>query len=197
MNRYADFYKTLGTRGQLLFNVSDKLAIDVRANVVSREGGSGIWQSNTPDGSDIVWDGVTYKEGLIQTSLIGNATLDFEDVTVKLTYDFDSTTLTSISNYTHVKQTFQTDLDYLPVNIISADVDPEENDILMQEFRLSSNSDQALRWMVGAFWQDNERSKNIPVYIGKNQDEPGVVADVVVPAETLSKAYAAFYSNQL
>ena len=191
----GDFYDARGIRGKLILNATDKLTFDLRANVVRREGPSGLWQSDRMDvanGEEFIFSAETFEAGLIQNDVLGNGSLDFEDVTLKVSYDLGFAELTSITNHTHVSQFFQTDLDYTPLPIISADVNPEENDVFMEELRLNSNGDGPLSWVAGAFYQTNDRIKDIDIYQGVNQDDPGVAPASTVPSSTESDAYAFF-----
>lgn len=113
--------------------------------------------------------------------------------TAKFSYDFDFATLTSISGYTRLAQVQITDLDLtnsveqaqqpLAFPFQFADNQPFRNKIFSQEFRLTSRSDQRLRWLVSA---DYLRAKQfINTHLFLDQGDP--VNDPFDPALTITE----------
>jgi len=81
------------------------------------------------------------------------------ETSAKIDYDLGWATLTSISSYTDVDSGNDQDLDQTLVEAIDIVV-IDDSHTFAQEFRLVSDSDEALRWVAGAqyFTQDRFRS---------------------------------------
>lgn len=149
---------TLG-RLRLLYQPSDKLTVDFKVGAQTTHGGTlaynaqfvGLPLGNYPgtaldaNNADMPW--VTNITGVYDES--------YYDGTLKIDYDFGFAKLTSISSATYLDNFFGGDLTpYLPdtgqpgAQVASyAFIDKNYS----QEFRLTSRSDQSLRWQVGLY----------------------------------------------
>lgn len=153
-------------RGQLLWNPSDRLELRLIADAESiDEVCCGVANLvNGPTG------------GLVQ-ALGGNLVpeqpfayrgfydfdpqneIDTQGVSLELTYDFDSVTLTSITAFRTLDQLQLGDVDYTSARLVSPDaanISDTKIDTFTQEVRLTSATDGPLTWMVGAFYFTEE-----------------------------------------
>ena len=195
-----DAYNAESARFRFLYAASDRMDIEFRASLANRKGSGGPWKADTADGQNVLVPAASSPTGqdeLIiagqyQSDLIGRGEVTSKEFSLKIDYDLGFADLTSITAYTDISQYFETDLDYTRLVTTTATVDPEEDQIIMQEFRLTSPSDQRLRWLAGAFYQNDDRFKNIDVFSGTLSFLPNPVPVAQVPADTESTAYAFF-----
>ncbi|MEH6517133.1 MAG: TonB-dependent receptor [Halioglobus sp.] len=85
--------------------------------------------------------------------------IDTSGMSLELTYDFESVTLTSISAYRELDQFQFGDVDYTSARLINseqANLTQTDIETFTQEVRLTSASDGNLNWMVGAFYFTEE-----------------------------------------
>jgi len=162
-NQFVDYKKSAAFRGRVLYKASEKLSIDLRAQVLDQEGGSGYFMPGSegflplpPPAAPIFFGNPTY---IIQSNRIGESFVDSQEMSAKIDYDFGWATLTSITSFTDVDSGNDQDLDQTLVEAIDIIV-IDESETFAQEVRLVSNSDNAFRWVAGVqyFSQDRFRS---------------------------------------
>jgi iron complex outermembrane receptor protein len=162
-NQYVDYKESASIRGRLLYKPGDKLTIDLRGQYQDQEGGSGYFMPGSegflplpPPNPPLLFGNPTYE---IQSNRIGRSLVRSWETSAKIDYDLGWATLTSISSYTEVDSGNDQDLDQTLVEAIDIIV-IDDSETFAQEFRLVSNSDEALRWVAGVqyFTQDRFRS---------------------------------------
>lgn len=162
-NQYVDYKKSTAFRGRLLFTPAEKLSIDLRAQILDQEGGSGYFMPGSegylplpPPAAPIFFGNPTYE---IQSNRIGKSFVNAREVSAKIDYDFGWGTLSSITSFTDVDSGNDQDLDQTLVEAIDIIV-IDESETFAQELRLVSRSDSAFRWVAGVqyFSQDRFRS---------------------------------------
>ena len=161
---YVDFKESAAFRGRLLFTPSDELTIDLRAQYLDQDGGSGYFMPGSdfflplpPPNPPIIVDVPEYE---IQANRIGESFVDSSEVSAKIDYDLGWATLTSITSYTEVDSGNDQDLDQTFVEAIDIIV-IDESETFAQEFRLVSPDDQALRWVAGVSWFSQDRFRSL------------------------------------
>lgn len=85
--------------------------------------------------------------------------IETQGTQLQFDYDFDAFTLTSITAYRTLDQFQSGDVDYTSARLIqesAGDFRDTEIDTFTQELRLTSATDGALQWMVGAFYFNEE-----------------------------------------
>ena len=85
--------------------------------------------------------------------------IDTSGVSLDVTYDFETVTLTSITAYRTLDQTQLGDVDYTSARLVNPDranFSDTQIDTFTQELRLTSAGDGNLSWMVGAFYFTEE-----------------------------------------
>lgn len=124
------------------------------------------------------------------SDILGTSDTSFRDISLKLDYDFESFTLTSITGYAEVRQSVFGDADFAPVPFVKQDL-AFNTDVFNQEVRLTSDSDARWQWIVGGFYQD--RQERQPVFVGAatpGAPVPAVILDL--DNEINSESWAVF-----
>ncbi len=162
-NEEVDFKEAVSFRGQLLYKPTDRLSIDLKAQLLDQEGGSGYFMPGSegvlplpPPDPPIFFGNPTYE---IQSNRIGVSFVDSREFSAKIDYDLGWGTLTSITSYTDVDSGNDQDLDQTLVEAIDIIV-IDESQTFAQELRVVSDTESTLRWVAGAhfFTQDRFRS---------------------------------------
>jgi len=162
-NVLVDYKQSSAFRGKLLITPSDKLTLDLRAQYIDQDGGSGYFMPGSnfflplPEPNPpIIVDVPEYE---IQSNKLGKSFVKASELAAKIDYNMGWATLTSITSYTDVDSGNDQDLDQTLVEAIDILV-IDESQTLAQELRLVSDDDRALRWVAGVsyFTQDRFRS---------------------------------------
>ncbi len=162
-NQYVDYKESAAFRGRLLFQPTSKLSVDLRAQYLDQDGGSGYFMPASegvlplpPPDPPILFGNPTYE---IQSNRIGESFVKSRETSAKIDYDLGWGTLSAITSYTDVESGNDQDLDQTLVEAIDIIV-VDNSETIAQELRLVSNSDASLRWVAGLsyFTQDRFRS---------------------------------------
>jgi len=163
-NALVDYKESVAVRGKLLFTPSDKLTIDLRAQHLDQDAGSGYFMPGTdfflplpPPNDPIIVDVPEFE---IQSNKIGKSFVKANEVAAKIDYDLGWATLTSITSFTDVDSGNDQDLDQTFVEAIDIIV-IDQSETLAQELRLVSPDDRALRWVAGVSWFGQERFRSL------------------------------------
>jgi iron complex outermembrane receptor protein len=163
-NQYVDFKDSVSMRGKLLFTPSDKLTIDLRAQYLDQDAGSGYFTPGTdfflplpPPNDPIIVDVPEFE---IQANKLGKSFVKASEVSAKIDYELGWATLTSITSFTDVDSGNDQDLDQTFVEAIDILV-IDESETFAQELRLVSDDDQALRWVAGVSWFSQDRFRSL------------------------------------
>lgn len=73
---------------------------------------------------------------------------------VRIDHDFDIFRVTSISSYRAARNTYLSDFDATPLNIVAGDLPSRQHNVT-QEFQIASPKGSAIDWLVGAFYYNN------------------------------------------
>ena len=80
-------------------------------------------------------------------------TIENQGISVHVDYDLGFAELKSISAYRENEQSVNGDVDFSALPLLTNGIF-DEYETFTQEFRLTSNNDGPLQWMIGAFYQD-------------------------------------------
>lgn len=204
-------------RGRLLYDNNDGLTIDLKLGGHKSRGGGSAYNAQIA-GTGIgglpanppVLD-ANYADMDFVSNVRGVFRENFFDATLKIDYDFDWATFTSISAYNRLNQYFASDSPpYVPdTGTVGANVQQytylDKN--YSQEVRLTSGTDGPLQWQVGFYYLRFTRDQTSKISIdsdGRLPDDPRVIDPAGSTRPTLSfsnplyrtTSYAPFASVQ-
>lgn len=152
----VDFREDTSVRGRLLFYPTESLTLDLRAGYFDADHSGTRWRAeNVPPALGIP------TGGQIQEDFFTSGSTEVVDLAARIDWETDFATFTSITSDQSIKAPRSVDLDFTQLSIIEAAIDPEDADIFTQEFRITSPDDQRVRWLVGGFYQKQERFRVI------------------------------------
>ncbi|MES2495602.1 MAG: TonB-dependent receptor [Pseudomonadota bacterium] len=166
LNRKVDFLEDVNLRGRLLITPTERLTIDLRGAYGDLKAGASYYIP-LPDGQP---NNTTVP---IQADVLGRSPRTVKDGSVKIDYAFDPFTVSSISAFNKTKIDLSEDLEWFPQSILGA-TQLRRYESFTQEFRLSSPSDQPLRWTAGAYLLDAKRSVDTVVLISPDPTASGL-----------------------
>ena len=172
-----DFLDETVLRGGIFITL-DRLNIDLRASVTDTAAGASFYEALPllPDpvpeidnlfggplgrlGSDISY-GTFDNHSNVQTE----EERDITTASMRVEYDFDNGTFTSITGYNDSRQYDYGDLDFQPIDVLLQDV-RFDVEVFNQEFRFASDPGRRFRWVGGVFYQDREIFNQVLVVLG-------------------------------
>ena len=166
-------YRDTAARLQLLYTPNDELSVLLKVHTRTLDGtsrlftgGAGVSPTSTNDASR---DFVRYDSDTNNPS-----EADHQGATLRIEYDFNAATLTSITAYDVGETLSIGDLDATstPRFVFGGEIDPAKQ--FTQEIRLAGNADSAFGWLVGAYYFDDEMTYKRRQYA--NFGTPGVTA---------------------
>lgn len=185
-------------RGKLLLRPSSDVQIDLRASTVDFKAGA-TWDS-------IVATGKPADITQPLENLFGKTTGRTDDFSAKVEAELAMGTLTSITAYTKLRESYRGDVDFsnptdLPGGFLGFGFQAGQGQDLnvrmaSQELRLTSKANQPLRWIAGIYYLDTRRDIETRAFIDTDSslaqyDDPTKV--IVDNKETnRNKASAAF-----
>lgn len=218
----VDPYKETSLRGRLNWAASDRLDVDLRLSRSEVEGGSLNFVINADfNAFDFVGDANDTSVDFT-ANRIGVNERNITSASVKLDYDFDFATLTSVTGWDDQDEYYAASAypyECNPACPVTRDTAPigqfftdafggttpqvvkvfNEVQAVSQELRLTSNGDGSLRWIAGVYYLQTDRLRGLPTEI-----DTGVASQInvqqVFNSNTLfgfaddndNKAYAAF-----
>jgi iron complex outermembrane receptor protein len=151
-NAYVDYKESAAFRGKLLFTPSDKLTVDLRAQYLDQDGGSGYFMPGSdfylplpPPNPPIIVDVPEYE---IQSNKIGESFVKSWETSAKIDYEFGCES----GNDQDLDQTYVEAIDILVI---------DNSETIAQELRLVSNDDTRLRWVAGVSYFSQERFRSL------------------------------------
>jgi iron complex outermembrane receptor protein len=164
-------YDTWAGRLQLLFEPNDRFSGLLNVHAWNVDGTARVFRANIiKPGTDDLVSGFDREEVTQDGENVQD--IESEGLVLKLDYDFDGATLTSVTGYDTLEMFSRGDIDggfgaaflpggstpgFIPFSAESADGLPDL-DQLTQEIRLTSNGDGRLGWLVGAYYFDESVS---------------------------------------
>jgi len=181
------FGKEYSVRGKLLFK-GERLNAALRASHTDSNGSCCIQDKVPQDPNTGLLIGIDDISNpfTADSNIIGQEDTKFTDVSLKLDYDFDGFTVTSITGYAKAEQDIFADLDFTATPNQIQDV-AWDSKVLNQELRFSSSDDNAVRWLFGGYYQDKKEIMDALV-----QSDPGGAALFAFTNETNGKMWALF-----
>lgn len=138
----------LDARIKVLYEPTEKMSLNFLANISRND--SSARGTIADDSMEIFLDGSLWSD--IDDSIFE---IDYEQYGLTLNYEFENFDLYNSISYINLDRKFT----FLPVPLIN-DMDFSS---LINEFRLSSNGDNKLDWLVGVFYRDTENYTYVPL----------------------------------
>lgn len=160
----SDFVEEVGFQGLLGFTLSERTYIDFRARYSSGDYGVG-WYENV-DFDSLSDESVTPTHNVLP---IDENTL--VNVSAKLEHEADAGSFIFVAGYNKSDDENFLDADFtaLPPDFANfffpgGQLSVIEDSAFTLETRFTSPSDRALRWLVGAYYQDRKRDNDFDIY---------------------------------
>ena len=135
-------------RAQLLWSPSERLDVLL----------TGSYRETSGNGNSYV---TRFQGEPLETSYDVNVPdPGFEDVedstlTLHVNYDFSNYTLTSITSFQKLEESYRNDADWTPLDDLTA-IDTRDMDSWSQELRVENSGDSRLEWVAGAYFYHQE-----------------------------------------
>lgn len=206
VNQPIDGYEKAGARLKLLYYPTDDLTVDLRATYQTNEGvgqafvniapffqcGGGpvfvepncVVQGNLTTGAP---DAPAALQGLIgnpndstpppQGNILGIDERDIVNFSLKLDWELDDMTVTSITSYDEIDALLGGDQFPYTEAATLKNAQRRDNESFSQEFRLTSNNDGPFKWMAGAYYSESDFlfTANIEVDPGDGSEPTRIV----------------------
>ncbi|WP_077036729.1 TonB-dependent receptor [Pelomonas sp. KK5] len=172
-------------RAKLLLRPSSDVQIDLRASTIDFKAGA-TWDSIVASGNP---GDITQPV----ENIFGKTTGKTNDFSAKVEADLAIGTLTAITGYTRLRESYRGDLDFsnptaLPGGFLGFGFQAGQGQDLKvrmasQELRLTSKASQALRWIAGVYYLDTKRELETRAFIdtdgslGQYDDPTKVIID--------------------
>lgn len=173
LDRKVDFVEDLNLRGRLILTPSERLTFDLKGTYGDTDGGAS-WYIPLPDGQP------NNTAIPIQNDFLGTSPRKTKDASLKIDYELDPFTLTSVSAYNDTKIDLLEDLDWTPLSILGAR-QIRGYKSFSQELRLTSPSSLDLRWTLGAYLLDAEKSVDTTLLLSPDPQSSGLAPSDYAP----------------
>ncbi len=175
----VDFKSGGSARVRLLFTPTEALTADLSYTQISYDEGSTYWRAENVPAS------LGLPSGIIQSDFLTRADFDANMASGKFDYETSAGRLTAIASQQKVTVPRTVEIDFLPLSLTEVLTSPDTAKTSALELRMVSPDNQALRWSVGGFYQDQkiERAQNVYVNTNPNKDPAlkTLVRALVVP----------------
>jgi iron complex outermembrane receptor protein len=165
LNEEADPFQDVSLRTRLIWEPSDRLTIDGRFYMSQVE--TQALYFNIVGFPSALPNDVNITSLDVRVNNRGINDRDLSQLALKLDYDTDGGTFTSITSFDEIEEILTGDqYDFLPIadsfffSIVGADWAQSQFldvDTLSQEFRFTSNADQRFRWIGGLYFIQTDR----------------------------------------
>ncbi len=152
-----DHNETTKITGRMIWEANDNFTLDLRASWFDQDAGA-AWYS-TADVLGTTGGELTdeFAKVLPNQNDLAFSEREITDVSMVADWRTDAGTFTSITAYDQIDFFFQQDLDYNPITLAKDAQQQRDTTGISQELRFTSNEDQRLRYIVGAYYQTTDR----------------------------------------
>jgi iron complex outermembrane recepter protein len=194
LHEKVDFYTSKDVRAKLLWLASDTITVDGRYAHTDNTGGA-TYDVAIPNS---IADPTNVQNIDPHADILGNSHLRSDDATIKADWRLSPGTLTWITGFTRLNETYYGSLGFCnPIDcpggffgLGSLDQHQDlEVRLLSHELRFTSNSNQPVRYIVGAYYLDTHRDL---LTVAHALDLPGAPAIVDSNEHNINTAYAGF-----
>ena len=156
-NNELDFIEEITVFGRVLYEVTPELTADFRGKYTSADVGASYFSELSAEQLDSFSDST---DPIISDPAVDDREL--YEFTAKLDYEGQYGTFTSITGYFNVEDLIYGDADFgIPAWGAESGIFQDFRTVVegwSQEARFTSTTDQDLRWIIGAFYQDRENT---------------------------------------
>jgi len=164
-NRKADFDREYIAKGSLILKATENLTVELRGNYLDQLAGAPTIEIvPTADFDD-------FSQSLLNRNVLTRDDREIKDLSLKIDYDFDDMTLTSISGYSKSRGVIFGDADFTPFPAVLQIVDLKVK-ALTQEVRLASTGDGPVRWLAGVYYQDRDTDNFLQIPFDDGTGQP-------------------------
>lgn len=180
LDRKVDFHESRYLRGKLLVDTGGPWSVDLTGSWSDLDGGAS-WYIPLPDGQP------NNTSLPVVADELGTSTRELRDFSAKVDVDIGGMQLRSVTAASEVEVSLFEDLDWTAQPLLGATQD-RKVDSWSQELRLTSSSEQRVRWVGGVYYLEADRDIDTVVLI---PPRPYITAPAVRSTES-SEASAAF-----
>ncbi|MBW7836958.1 MAG: TonB-dependent receptor [Sphingomonadales bacterium] len=180
----VDFADEANLRGRLILHATESLTFDLRASYSDFDGGASYYiplPPGEPNNTSVP----------VQNDELGFAQRRLEEYSLKMDYDTDAFSVTSVTAYSITDFEFHEDLEWQPISLFGVD-QARYSRSWSQELRITSASDQRLRWMAGVYYLDLHRTTDTMFLLNIDSDDTLDLSIPTVGTVENNISYAAF-----
>jgi iron complex outermembrane receptor protein len=180
LNEKVDFYTAKDVRAKLLWLATDAFSVDTRFAHTDNSGGA-IYDVAIPN---TVTDPTNIQNLDPHADILGNSQLRSDESTLKADWKLSPGTLTWITGYTKLNEKYYGSLGFCnpidcPGGFFGLGSLDQHQDLdvrlVSHELRLTSNANQPLRYIVGAYYLDTRRNLLTTAHLLDVPGEPEIV----------------------
>ncbi len=186
-NRNVDFDRHDIVQASLILNASENLRIELRGNYLDQLAGATSLEIVSRANFD------KYSPSTYNRNVMTRDDRTVKDFSLKVDYDLNGMTLTSISGYSHSDATVFGDADFTPAPVLLQDVELKVKAIT-EELRLASSGNGPVRWLIGAFYQNRDTDNFLQIPFDDGTGHPLNVFAIQSFDVGKSKSWAGFGS---
>ncbi|WP_165793475.1 TonB-dependent receptor [Hyphococcus luteus] len=185
LNEKADFEEGHNIRGRLIFDPTESLSIDLRGSYGRYYAGGNFvpLPNGEPNNTSIP----------VQSGINGDSTRYLRDASLKIDYKTTIGKITSVTSWSQTTVDLFEELGHGIPNPTLAAAQARRAEAISEDLRLSSPSDQRLRYTIGAYYLHNSPDLATTLYLLDPDLDPAVAIPVALNDNT-TKAYA-FYGQ--
>lgn len=186
-NRKADFDRKYIAKGSLILNATENLRVELRGNYLDQLAGAPTVEIVPTANFD------DFSESFLNRNVLTRDDREIKDFSLKVDYDFDDVTLTSISGYSKSRGILFGDADFTPAPAVLQIVDLKVK-ALTQEVRLASTGVGPISWLVGVYYQDRDTNNFLEIPLDDGTGQPLDIFAIQSFDVGTSKSWAGFGS---
>ena len=154
-NETADSFDNRAVRGRMIFKATDNLTMDLRASYSEIETGAALFYPTTVS----YWGNTTVPNVLIE-DFEAIANREINDVYLKIDWETENGTLTSVTGQDELFETLNQSFDWLQIALVEGLL-TTDTETFTQELRWVSPGEDRMRYIVGGFYQETQRVRGV------------------------------------
>ncbi|MDA5194540.1 TonB-dependent receptor [Govanella unica] len=156
----ANWQDDRNIRAALLAKPTDNISIDLRYSRLETKSGA-AWYAVVPPGTN------PDKPRPYLGDYPSSAKRILNDASGKIDIDFDNMVLTSVTAFSKVSSSINEDIDFTPLDGLTAEQDLNSTN-WSQEVRLASSGDSPFKWMGGVYYLNTDQKLDTEIFLGRD-----------------------------